>query len=92
MVMEHIVDRGSPFPSPRFYQYSKFQNMGKRESVSNATITSSFSEGHCAVRVYGSIYRWPFFFEEFGSLGPVTCTVIGTRYESLLLNQLIPEL
>ncbi|GBM42445.1 hypothetical protein AVEN_139882-1 [Araneus ventricosus] len=32
----------------------------------------------------------PFFFEEIGPSGPVTCTVIGTRYESLLHNQLIP--
>ncbi|GBO23936.1 hypothetical protein AVEN_88225-1 [Araneus ventricosus] len=37
MAMEHFVDRRSPFPSPRFCQYSKLQNMGKRESVPNAT-------------------------------------------------------
>ncbi|GBM91979.1 hypothetical protein AVEN_136560-1 [Araneus ventricosus] len=36
---------------------TKFQNMGKRESVPNATIASSFSKGHCVVRVYCSIYR-----------------------------------
>ncbi|GBM51964.1 hypothetical protein AVEN_194259-1 [Araneus ventricosus] len=34
----------------------------------------------------------PFFFEEIGPSGPVTCTDNGTRYESLLCNQLIPEL
>ncbi|GBO02131.1 hypothetical protein AVEN_27291-1 [Araneus ventricosus] len=34
----------------------------------------------------------PFFFEEFGPSGPVTCPVNGTRYESLLRNQLIPAL
>ncbi|GBM50112.1 hypothetical protein AVEN_242251-1 [Araneus ventricosus] len=34
----------------------------------------------------------PFFFEEIGPSGPVTCTVNGTRYEPLLLNQLIPAL
>ncbi|GBM18011.1 hypothetical protein AVEN_238403-1 [Araneus ventricosus] len=34
----------------------------------------------------------PFFFEEIGPSGPVTCTVNGTRYESLLRNQLIPAL
>ncbi|GBM67640.1 hypothetical protein AVEN_81142-1 [Araneus ventricosus] len=32
----------------------------------------------------------PFFFEN--PSGPVTCTVNGTRYESLLRNQLIPAL
>ncbi|GBL90008.1 hypothetical protein AVEN_178406-1 [Araneus ventricosus] len=32
----------------------------------------------------------PFFYEEIGPSGPVTCTVNGTRYESLLLNQLMP--
>ncbi|GBM44714.1 hypothetical protein AVEN_103182-1 [Araneus ventricosus] len=34
----------------------------------------------------------PFFFEEIGPSGPVTCTVNGTRYEPLLRNQLIPAL
>ncbi|GBO11283.1 hypothetical protein AVEN_271758-1 [Araneus ventricosus] len=34
----------------------------------------------------------PFFFEEIGPSGPVTCTINGTRYESLLRNQLIPAL
>ncbi|GBO03866.1 hypothetical protein AVEN_44356-1 [Araneus ventricosus] len=58
--MEQIVDRQSPFPSPRFWQYTKLQNMGKKESVPKATIASSFSEGQCVVRVYGSIYCWPF--------------------------------
>ncbi|GBN13816.1 hypothetical protein AVEN_182781-1 [Araneus ventricosus] len=34
----------------------------------------------------------PLFSEEIGPSGPVTCTVNGTRYESLLRNQLIPAL
>ncbi|GBM95098.1 hypothetical protein AVEN_3702-1 [Araneus ventricosus] len=34
----------------------------------------------------------PFFFEEIGPSGPVTCIVNGTRYEYLLQNQLIPVL
>ncbi|GBN57259.1 hypothetical protein AVEN_17341-1 [Araneus ventricosus] len=34
----------------------------------------------------------PFFFEEIGPSGHVTCTANGTRYESLLRNQLIPAL
>ncbi|GBN15897.1 hypothetical protein AVEN_144704-1 [Araneus ventricosus] len=34
----------------------------------------------------------PFFFEEIGPSGAVTCTVNGTRYETLLRNQLIPAL
>ncbi|GBL74321.1 hypothetical protein AVEN_235305-1 [Araneus ventricosus] len=34
----------------------------------------------------------PFYLEEIGPSGPVTCTVNGTRYESLLRNQLIPAL
>ncbi|GBL81656.1 hypothetical protein AVEN_12866-1, partial [Araneus ventricosus] len=34
----------------------------------------------------------PFFFEELGPSGPVNCPVNGTRYESLLRNQLIPAL
>ncbi|GBM15766.1 hypothetical protein AVEN_262927-1 [Araneus ventricosus] len=31
----------------------------------------------------------PFFFKEIGPSGPVTCKVNGTRYDSLLCNQLI---
>ncbi|GBM33941.1 hypothetical protein AVEN_79834-1 [Araneus ventricosus] len=31
-------------------------------------------------------------FSEIGPSGPLTCTVNGTRYESLLCNQLIPAL
>ncbi|GBN48423.1 hypothetical protein AVEN_84468-1 [Araneus ventricosus] len=34
----------------------------------------------------------PFFFEEIGPSGLVTCTVKGTLYESLLRNQLIRAL
>ncbi|GBL74765.1 hypothetical protein AVEN_243630-1 [Araneus ventricosus] len=34
----------------------------------------------------------PFFFEEIGPSGPVTCTVNRTRYESLLRTQIIPAL
>ncbi|GBN67748.1 hypothetical protein AVEN_44668-1 [Araneus ventricosus] len=34
----------------------------------------------------------PFFFEEIGPSGPVTCTINGACYESLLQNQLIPTL
>ncbi|GBM02986.1 hypothetical protein AVEN_14502-1 [Araneus ventricosus] len=73
MAMEHFVDRRSPFPSPRFCQYSELQNMGKRESVPNVTIASSFSKGHCVVRVYGIIYSWLFIFRGDWSFG--TCSL-----------------
>ncbi|GBM04965.1 hypothetical protein AVEN_126110-1 [Araneus ventricosus] len=65
--LARMADRRSPFPSPRFCQYSKLQNMGNRESVPKATIASSFSKGHYMVRVYGSIYRWPFLFRGYCS-------------------------
>ncbi|GBO03411.1 hypothetical protein AVEN_87946-1 [Araneus ventricosus] len=42
--------------------------------------------------ITASFILGPFFFEEIGPSGPVTCTVNGTRYESLLRNQLIPAL
>ncbi|GBN64344.1 hypothetical protein AVEN_108990-1 [Araneus ventricosus] len=70
----------------------KIAEYGKGRIRSNATIASSFSKGHCVVRVYGSIYRWPFLFEEIGPSGPITCIVNGTRNESLSRNQLIPAL
>ncbi|GBM41719.1 hypothetical protein AVEN_173122-1 [Araneus ventricosus] len=47
----------------------KIAEYGKRESVKNATIVSSFSKGHCVVRVYGSIYRWPILFGGDWSFG-----------------------
>ncbi|GBN87143.1 hypothetical protein AVEN_173265-1 [Araneus ventricosus] len=65
--------------------------MVKRESV-NAVIVFSFSKGQCVVRVTAAFIVGIFFFEEIGPSDPVTCTVNGTRYESLLRNQLIPEL
>ncbi|GBO17021.1 hypothetical protein AVEN_63280-1, partial [Araneus ventricosus] len=34
----------------------------------------------------------PFFFEEIGPAGPVTCTINGVSHESLLCNHVIPEL
>ncbi|GBN83348.1 hypothetical protein AVEN_42479-1 [Araneus ventricosus] len=34
----------------------------------------------------------PFFFEEICPSNPVTCTVNGTRYESVFRNRLIPAL
>ena len=39
-----------------------------------------------------SLIIGPFFFEEGGPAGPVTCTVNGQRYACLLRNQVIPTL
>ncbi|GBO16540.1 hypothetical protein AVEN_150120-1 [Araneus ventricosus] len=64
--------------------------MGKRESVPNATIASSFSKDHCVVRVYVSIYRWPFLFRGDCSFG--SCNLYSQWDTSLLRNQLIPAL
>ncbi|GBL82020.1 hypothetical protein AVEN_50594-1 [Araneus ventricosus] len=70
MAMGHFVDRRSPFPSPRFCQFSKLQNLGKRESVPNATIASSFSKGHWCGFTAAFIVG-PFFFQEIGPSGTV---------------------
>ncbi|GBM60294.1 hypothetical protein AVEN_81652-1 [Araneus ventricosus] len=66
---ETFCGQMKPFPSPRFCKYPKLQNMVKRESAPNAVIASSFSKGHCVVRVYGSIYRWTFLFRGDWSFG-----------------------
>ncbi|GBM88068.1 hypothetical protein AVEN_268497-1 [Araneus ventricosus] len=55
----------------------KIAEYAKREYVPNATIASSFSEGHCVLRVYGSIYRWPFLFRGDWSFG--SCNLYGQR-------------
>ncbi|GBM73533.1 hypothetical protein AVEN_218511-1 [Araneus ventricosus] len=92
MAMEHFVDRRSPFPSPRFCQYSKLQNMARENPFhmqplplhsQKVTVWSGFT----AVFIVG-----PFFFEEIRPSGPVTCTVNGTRCEFLLRNQPISAL
>ncbi|GBN00627.1 hypothetical protein AVEN_199877-1 [Araneus ventricosus] len=92
--MEHFVDRRSPFPSRRFCQYSKLQNMGKaRENPFQMQPLSLHSQkvtvwcGFTAAFIVG-----PFFFEEIDPSGPVTCTANGTRSDSLLRNQFIPAL
>ncbi|GBN72987.1 hypothetical protein AVEN_275606-1 [Araneus ventricosus] len=66
----------------------KLQNMGKRESVPNATIASSFSKGHILMwcRFTAAFIDGTFFYGEIGPSGPLTCTVNGTLYESLLRN------
>ncbi|GBN29571.1 hypothetical protein AVEN_112233-1 [Araneus ventricosus] len=92
MTMEHFVDRRSPFGLPRFCQYSKLQNVDKRESVPNETIASSFSKIAVWRGFKAAFIVDPFFFAEIGPSGPVTSTVNGTRYEYLMRNQLIPAL
>ncbi|GBN59864.1 hypothetical protein AVEN_7901-1 [Araneus ventricosus] len=92
MDMGHFVGRRIPFPSPRFCKYSKLQNIGKRESVQMQPLPLHSQKvtvwcGFTAAFIVG-----PFFFEEIGPSGPVTCTVNGTRYEYILRNQLIPAL
>lgn len=61
VAMEHFIDRRSPFPSPKFYRYSKLKNMGKWEAILNVTIASLFSKRYCEVRVYSRTYPCPFF-------------------------------
>ncbi|GBL84397.1 hypothetical protein AVEN_117165-1 [Araneus ventricosus] len=90
--MKHFVDRRSPFPSPRFCQYSKLLNMTIENPFQMQSLPLHSQKvtawcGFTAAFIVGS-----FFLEEIGPSGPVTCTVNGTRYESLLRNQLIPPL
>ncbi|GBM18300.1 hypothetical protein AVEN_147422-1 [Araneus ventricosus] len=49
----------------------------------NVTVWSAFT---------ASFIVGPFFFEEIGPACPVTCTVNGVRYESILRNHVIPGL
>ncbi|GFX63234.1 transposable element tc3 transposase [Trichonephila clavipes] len=60
---------------------------------------------HCTLRVplhspkvtvwcgfSASFILGPYFFEELGAGGPVTCSITGQRYASLLRNKIIPDL
>ncbi|GFV32431.1 uncharacterized protein TNCV_1677171 [Trichonephila clavipes] len=42
--------------------------------------------------VSASFILGPYFFEELGAGGPVTCSITGQRYASLLGNKIIPDL
>ncbi|GBM24458.1 hypothetical protein AVEN_41104-1 [Araneus ventricosus] len=58
-------------------------------------IHSKCNHCHCILKRCGFTAAFivgPFFFEEIGPSGPVTCTGNGIRYECLLRNQLIPAL
>ncbi|GFV96488.1 uncharacterized protein TNCV_1999401 [Trichonephila clavipes] len=51
-----------------------------------ATVWYGFSCG------MGSFILGPYFLEELGAGGPVTCSITGQRYASLLRNKIIPDL
>ncbi|GBM15137.1 hypothetical protein AVEN_75178-1 [Araneus ventricosus] len=47
----------------------KIAEYGQERIRSKCNHCLSFSKGHCVVRVYGSIYRWPFLFRGDWSFG-----------------------
>ncbi|GFU87170.1 uncharacterized protein TNCV_1113801 [Trichonephila clavipes] len=91
--MENFVVRRSPFSSDRICQYTELSNMGNRETTRNSTThTVPFNPAKVTVwcGYMTSFIIGPYFFEETGSLGPVTVT--GQRYECLLRDYVIPDL
>ncbi|GBO06014.1 hypothetical protein AVEN_189118-1 [Araneus ventricosus] len=58
----NICGQTKPISISKVLSILKIAEYGKRESVPNATIASSFSKGNCVVWVYSSIYRWSFLF------------------------------
>lgn len=77
---------------PRFYQYSKLQNMGNWESIGKSTIVYSFCKGHCVVQVSPAFIVDSFIFWGNSLSDLVTYITSGIRYEYILYNQLIPAL
>ncbi|GBN40788.1 hypothetical protein AVEN_30923-1 [Araneus ventricosus] len=92
MDLTHFVDRRSPFPSPKFCQYSKLQNIiyiypFQMQPLPLHSQKVTVWCGFTAAFIIG-----PFFSEEIGPPGPITCIVNALRYESPLRKQLIPAL
>ncbi|GBM93967.1 hypothetical protein AVEN_106933-1 [Araneus ventricosus] len=93
MAMEHFEDRRSPIFLSKVLSIHKNCRIRARENPFQMQPLPLHSQkvtvwcGFTAAFIVG-----PFFFEEIDPSGPVTCTVNGTHYESLLRNQLIPAL
>ncbi|GBM82001.1 hypothetical protein AVEN_231483-1 [Araneus ventricosus] len=90
MAMGHFVDRRSPFPSPRFHQYSKLRIWARENTFEMQPLPLHSQKVNVCCGFTAAFIVGPFFFEDIGPSGPVTYTVNRTRYKSLLRNQLIP--
>ncbi|GFW15679.1 uncharacterized protein TNCV_3581771 [Trichonephila clavipes] len=91
MALEYPLDRRSPFG--RFGEYSQLPNLGNRQSAFHLTSSAALTKSYGVVWEFSaSFILGPYFFEELGAGGPVTCSITGQRYASLLRNKIIPDL
>ncbi|GFX17597.1 transposable element tc3 transposase [Trichonephila clavipes] len=89
MALEYPLDRRSPLSFGRFGEYSQLQY---RQSAFHLTSSATLTKSNGMVWVFASFILGPYFFEELGAGGPVTCSITGQRYASLLRNKIIPDL
>ncbi|GFU32537.1 uncharacterized protein TNCV_1148181 [Trichonephila clavipes] len=92
MALEYPLDRRSPLSFGRFGEYSKLPNLGNRQSAFHLTSSATLTKSNGVVWVIHVFYSWPVFFEELGAGDPVTSSITGQRYASLLRNKIIPDL
>ncbi|GFX97457.1 uncharacterized protein TNCV_2840171 [Trichonephila clavipes] len=92
MALEYPLDRRSTLSFGRFGEYSQLPNLGNRQSAFHLTSSATLTKSNGVVWVFHVFYSWPVFFEELGAGGPVTCSITGQRYASLLRNKIIPDL
>ncbi|GFW63704.1 uncharacterized protein TNCV_667731 [Trichonephila clavipes] len=92
MALEYPLDRRSTLSFGRFSEYSQLSNLGIRQSAFHLTSSATLTKSNDVVWVFRVFILGPYFFEESGSRGPVTCSITGQRYASLLRNKIISGL
>ncbi|GFU26486.1 uncharacterized protein TNCV_2463301 [Trichonephila clavipes] len=92
MALEYPLDRRSPLSFGRFGEYSQLPNLGNRQSAFHLTSSATLTKSNGVMWVFRVFYSWPYLFEKLGAEDPVTCSITGQRYASLLRNKIIPDL
>ncbi|GFT92293.1 uncharacterized protein TNCV_1835601 [Trichonephila clavipes] len=82
----------STFIWTRFGKYTQLPNLENRQSAFHIRSSATLTKSNGVVWVFRVFYSWPVFFEELGAGGPVTCSITGHRYASLLRNKIISDL
>ncbi|GFW87737.1 transposable element tc3 transposase [Trichonephila clavipes] len=92
MALEYPLDRRSTLSFGRFSEYSQLSNLGIRQFTFHLTSSATSPKVTMWFGFSASFNLGPYFFEELGVGGPVTCSITGQRYTSLLRNKIISNL
>ncbi|GFW64835.1 uncharacterized protein TNCV_3066921 [Trichonephila clavipes] len=92
MSLEYHLHRRSPLSFGWFGEYSQLPNLGNRQSAFPLRVPLHSTKVTVWWGFSASFILGPYFFEELGAGGSVTCSITGQRYASLLRNKIIPDL